>query len=135
MAAISKTMTMLNDPIGDLLTRMRNAQHARKSSCSAPWSKIKVQLCEILKREGYLENVEVTGDAPKQDIVVTFVPGKMIDVQRVSKPGRRRYESTSALKPVLNGYGMAIITTSKGLLTDKEARSQKVGGEVLCTVS
>lgn len=128
-------MTMLNDPIGDLLTRMRNAQHARKSSCSAPLSKIKLQLCEILKREGYIENVEVVGEAPKQDLTVTFVPGKTIDVQRVSKPGRRRYEGTTSLKPVLNGYGLAIVTTSKGLLTDKEARAQKVGGEVLCTVS
>ncbi len=128
-------MTMLNDPIGDLLTRMRNAQHARKNSCSAPLSKIKLQLCEILKREGYIENVEVVGDAPKQDLTVTFVPGKIIEVKRISKPGRRSYEATANLKPVLNGYGMAIITTSKGLLTDKEARAQKVGGEVLCTVS
>ena len=126
---------MLNDPIGDLLTRIRNAQHARKSTCSAPWSRIKQQLCEILQREGYLQAVEVTGDAPKQDLVVTFIPGKSVDVYRTSKPGRRVYEGRAALKPVLSGYGLAIITTSKGLLTDKEARQQNVGGEVLCTVS
>ncbi len=128
-------MPLLNDPIGDLLTRIRNAQHARKLTCSAPWSKIKLQLCEILKREGYLQEVEVTGDAPHQDIVVTFVPGKSVEVRRVSKPGRRLYEKKSQLKPVLNGYGLSIITTSKGLLTDKEARGQNVGGEVLCTIS
>lgn len=128
-------MPMLNDPIGDLVTRMRNAQNARKLTCSAPWSRIKQELCEILQREGYLEKVEVTGDAPKQDLVVTFIPGKTVDVHRVSKPGRRVYEGTATLKPFLNGYGLAIVTTSKGLLTDKEARGQKVGGEVLCTVS
>ena len=128
-------MPLLNDPIGDLLTRIRNAQHARKSGCSAPWSKIKLQLCEILVREGYLQSVEVTGDAPHQDVVLSFVPGKLVEVKRVSKPGRRLYEGTSQIKPVLNGYGIAIITTSNGLLTDKEARAQKVGGEILCTIS
>lgn len=128
-------MPLLNDPIGDLLTRLRNAQHARKTSCSAPWSRIKQQLCEILKREGYVDRVEVEGDAPKQDLVVTFIPGKSFDVQRVSKPGRRFYEKATGLKPVLRGFGLSIITTSHGLLTDKEAREQKVGGEILCTVS
>lgn len=135
MPAIPKYMTLLNDPIGDLVTRMRNAQHARKATCSAPWSRIKQELCEILRREGYLESVDVIGEAPKQDIQVTFIPGKSVDIYRVSKPGRRKYERSSEMKPVLRGYGFSIITTSKGLLTDKEARAQKVGGEVLCTVS
>lgn len=128
-------MTFVTDPIGDLVTRMRNAQHARRLSCAAPWSRIKQQLCEILKREGYLEAVDVTGDAPKQELVVTFVPGKKFDVYRASKPGRRMYEKVARLQPVQRGFGMSVITTSKGLLTDKEAREQKVGGEILCTVS
>lgn len=129
-------MTIVNDPIGDLLTRMRNAQHARRPICRAPWSKIKQDLLELLKSEGWIENVTVVGDAPKQDLEVTFVADKpVLELKRVSKPGRRAYTSSSELRPVLQGFGIAILTTSKGLLTDKEARKQKVGGEVLCTIS
>ena len=129
-------MVIVNDPIGDLLTRMRNAQHARRATCRAPWSKIKHQLLELLKRDEWIADVTVVGDAPKQDLEVTFNPAKPpLELKRVSKPGRRSYSSTTELKPVMQGYGVAIITTSKGLLTDKEARKKKVGGEVLCTIS
>lgn len=129
-------MTIVNDPIGDLITRMRNAQHARRSTCRAPWSKIKLDLLELLKREGWIADVTVVGGAPKQDVEVTFLADKpALELKRVSKPGRRAYTSSSDLKPVLQGFGVAVLTTSKGLLTDKEARKQKVGGEVLCTVS
>ena len=129
-------MVIVNDPIGDLLTRMRNAQHARKTSCRAPWSKIKLQLLELLKREGWIAEVAVLGDAPKQDLEVTFHTDKPpLELKRVSKPGRRAYTSSVDIKSVLQGFGVAVITTSKGLLTDKEARKQKVGGELLCTVS
>jgi small subunit ribosomal protein S8 len=129
-------MTVVSDPIGDLLTRMRNAQHARRSTCLAPWSKIKQQLLELLKSEGWIADVAVIGEAPKQDLQVTFHPDKMhLELKRMSKPGRRSYSSAADLKPVLQGFGIAILTTSKGLLTDKEARKQKVGGEVLCTVA
>lgn len=128
-------MVYVTDPIGDLLTRLRNAQHARRTQCRAPWSGIKQQLCELLKREGWIEDVQVIGDAPKQELEVTFVPGKMVDVHRVSKPGRRAYAGGRDMKPVLHGYGLAILTTSRGLMTDTEARKQNVGGEVLCTVS
>jgi small subunit ribosomal protein S8 len=129
-------MTNLSDPIGDMLTRMRNAQHARKLMCSFPHSKIKLQLCELLKAEGYLEAVEVTGEEPKQQIEVTFVKDRpVLTLKRISKPGRRAYSPAAELKPVLHGYGMAVITTSEGLMTDKNARKKKIGGEVLCTIS
>ena len=128
-------MTYVNDPIGDLLTRMRNAQSARKSSCSAPWSRIKQELCELLKKEGWLEGVQITGEEPKRQLEVSFMPGKTLELQRVSKPGRRVYSASEDLKPVLRGYGAAVLTTSQGLMTDKEARQKKIGGEILCTIA
>lgn len=128
-------MSYVNDPIGDLLTRMRNAQKARKAVCSAPHSKMKLQLCELLKKEGWIADVKVTGEAPKQDIEVTFDPEKKLLLSRVSKPGRRVYAKSEELKPVLRGYGIAVLTTSEGIMTDAEARKKKIGGEVLCTVA
>lgn len=129
-------MTVVNDPIGDLLTRMRNAQHARRATCRAPWSKLKQQLLELLKRDGWIADVAIVGEEPKQDLEVTFASDKpTLELKRVSKPGRRAYTSSSELRPVLQGFGSAILTTSAGLMTDKEARKQKVGGEVLCTIS
>lgn len=129
-------MVHLTDPIGDLVTRLRNAQHARRTSCRAPWSKIKLQLCELLKREGLIEGVRVVGEEPKQELEITFIPAKPpLTLKRISKPGRRAYSGARALRPVLHGYGIAILTTSHGLMTDSEARKKKVGGEVLCTVS
>lgn len=129
-------MVIVSDPIGDLLTRMRNAQRARRAVCRAPWSKIKVQLLELLKREGYVSEVKVVGDEPKLEVEVTFSKDHpALEVKRVSKPGRRVYTPSAEIKPVLQGYGIAVITTSQGLLTDKEAKAKKIGGEVLCTVS
>jgi small subunit ribosomal protein S8 len=129
-------MVLLSDPIGDLVTRMRNAQHARRGFCRAPWSSIKQELCEVLKREGWIEDVQVLGDAPKLEIEVVFAQNKPpLELKRVSTPGRRIYKGAAELRPILHGYGIAILTTSKGLLTDKEARRHKVGGEVLCTIS
>ncbi len=128
-------MTYVNDPIGDLLTRIRNAQAAKRKYTTAPWSRIKQELCELLIREGMIQTVEVKGDAPKLNLIVTFVPGKTLMLSRVSKPGRRLYSGATELKPVLRGYGISILTTSEGLLTDKEARKRNVGGEVLCTIA
>ena len=128
-------MTYVTDPIGDLLTRMRNAQAARRTSCRAPWSRIKQELCELLKREGWIEEVQVVGEAPKQELEVTFAAGKQLQVKRISRPGRRAYAKSADLRPVLRGYGMAIITTSEGLMTDQQARKRKIGGEVLCTIA
>jgi small subunit ribosomal protein S8 len=128
-------MTYVNDPIGDFLTRMRNAQNARKSFCRAPFSRIKQDMAEVLKRDGWIQEVAVVGDEPKLELEVTFVPGKTVEFTRVSKPGRRVYSSTDELMPILRGFGAAILTTSQGILTDKEARQRKIGGEVLCTIS
>ena len=129
-------MVLLNDPIGDLLTRIRNAQSARRTGCTAPWSKIKQQLCELLVKEGWLAGVEVIGEKPKQEVNVTFRSDRSpLTLKRVSKPGRRVHSGVKELKPVLRGFGMAVITTSEGLLTDKEARKRKLGGEVLCTIA
>ena len=129
-------MTYVTDPIGDLLTRMRNAQHAQKSTCRAPWSRLRQQVLELMQAEGWIESVELAGEQPFAELVVTFSTEKQpLELKRVSKPGRRVYSSYTDLKPVLNGHGMAIVTTSKGLLTDTQARAERTGGEVLCTVS
>jgi len=129
-------MSIVSDPIGDLLTRIRNAQHARKHDCTAPWSRMKQQLCEVLKKEGWIADVQVEGDAPKQQVRVTFSEEKpKLTLDRISKPGRRIYTSAADLKPVLHGFGIAIVSTSEGLMTDTEARKKGIGGEVLCTIS
>ncbi len=129
-------MTYVTDPIGDLLTRMRNAQKVKHAICRAPFSKLKQKLLLLLKEEGLIADVQIVGDVPKQDLEVTFHPERQsLTLKRISKPGRRDYRSVQELKPVLDGFGIAIITTSQGLLTDKQARAKNVGGEVLCTVS
>ena len=79
--------------------------------------------------------MRVVGEAPKQELEVEFVPGKMLTVARTSKPGRRIYRKFSEMKPVLQGYGIAVVTTSEGIMTDREAKKRKIGGEVLCTIS
>lgn len=128
-------MSSINDPIGDLLTRMRNAQAARRKTTSAPLSRIKKELCDLMVKEGWLQKVEVIGEAPKQELEVTFVPGKTLILKRMSTPGRRLYAAVKELDPVLRGYGQAILTTSAGLMTDTQAREKKMGGEVLCTIA
>jgi small subunit ribosomal protein S8 len=128
-------MSFVNDPIGDFLTRMRNAQAARRKTCRAPLSRMKKELSELMVREGWLQKVEILGDAPKQELEVTFVPGKTLTLERKSTPGRRLYARVDDLQPVLRGYGQAILTTSQGLMTDEQARTKKIGGELLCTVA
>ncbi|MDO8648611.1 MAG: 30S ribosomal protein S8 [Candidatus Peregrinibacteria bacterium] len=126
----------VTDPIGDLLTRIRNAQKARRGSCKTSLSRLRLELCQLLKREGWIQDVVVSGEAPKQEIEVIFSKERpALTLARVSRPGRRAYSTAADLKPVLRGYGMAILTTSQGLLTDREARRKKVGGEILCTIS
>jgi len=129
-------MTPLSDPIGDLLTRMRNAQRVRKTNCLAPWSRIKEQLLDLMKKEGLIKEVETVGEGIHKNLVVTFLEEKSdLEMKRISKPGRRVYQGSKDLKPILQGFGLAVITTSQGLMTDKEARENNVGGEVLCTIS
>ncbi|MEK7590786.1 MAG: 30S ribosomal protein S8 [Patescibacteria group bacterium] len=127
--------TVVNDPIGDLLTRMRNAQKAKRASCRAPWSRIKEELAILLEKEGWIGGYEVDGVKPMQEIEIIFSAEKPpLTLKRASKPGRRLYKGFADLSPVLRGFGVAILTTSQGLMTDKEAKKKKVGGEVLCII-
>lgn len=129
-------MTYVTDPIGDLLARMRNAQHVRHSECTVPWSRMKQQLLELLQTEEWIGSVEVIGEQPRKQIVVSFHEDKpKLELKRISKPGRRVYSGNKELKPVLQGYGSAILTTSQGLMTDTQARKQNIGGEILCTIA
>ena len=127
---------MVNDPIGDLLTRLRNAQAARHVRCPIPWSRRKNMLCNVLKEKGWIAEVEVRGEGKDKEILVAFSPEHpRLTLTRISTPGRRVYKSSKEMKPVLRGFGMAIVTTNQGILCDREAREKNVGGEVLCTVS
>lgn len=129
-------MSPVSDPVGDLLTRIRNAQAAGRDACIAPYSKLKHELLNVLKQDGWIADVAIEGEIPKKDLIVTFAPDKLhLTIKRVSTPGRRVYSGARELTPVIRGFGVAILTTSKGLMTDKEAKKQKVGGEVLCTIS
>lgn len=129
-------MSPVSDPIGDLLTRIRNAQGARRLACSAPYSRIKHELLTVLKNGGWIRDIAVEGEGMAKELIVTFAPEKSrLTIKRISTPGRRVYSGSSELKAVLHGFGIAILTTSKGLMTDTDARKQKVGGEVLCTIS
>ena len=133
-------MTM-TDPIADMLTRLRNANQAYQESTSMPSSKIKVGIAEILKAEGYISNFELTEDEGQAGKVlkVTLKYGdsrerSIAGLRRISKPGLRVYAKANALPKVLGGLGIAIISTSQGLLTDKQANAKSVGGEVLAYV-
>lgn len=130
----------VNDPIGDLLTRIRNGLMANHTHILVPKSKIKKGILELLIREGFLTSFEeVEGDSFNSFSVELKYNGKtgepvITEMKRISKPSRRMYSSVSDLHPYRNGYGVYIISTSKGLLTDREARKQNVGGEVLCSI-
>lgn len=126
----------LTDPIGDLVTRMRNAQHGRKSECRAQWSRIKQAMCEVMLKHGFLEAVTTDGDGIEKEIVVTFRQDRpALTLKRISTPGGRTYVGTDEIRMFLHGNSMAVISTSAGLMTDREARSKNIGGEMLCTVS
>ena len=129
---------MITDPIADMLTRIRNASKNKFEQVSMPTSKLKENIAEILKNEGYITDFAVTNKAGKKDLVITlkyFENSSVISgIKRISKPGLRIYANSDELPKVLNGLGIAIISTSKGLLVDREARKQNVGGEVVAYV-
>ena len=126
----------LTDPIGDLVTRMRNAQHGRRTDCRSQWSKIKQAICDLMQKKGYLDSVRIEGEGVEKEIVVTFRTDRpALTLKRISTPGGRKYVGAADIRHYLHGNSMAVVSTSSGLLTDKEARSKNVGGEVLCTVS
>jgi small subunit ribosomal protein S8 len=130
----------ITDPLADLLTRVRNGQSANKATVSMPSSKLKVSVCRVLKQEGYIEDYSVQATENNKSVLgitLKYYQGQPVieSIQRVSKPGRRVYKGADELPKVLGGFGVAIISTSRGLMTDKEAREGGHGGEVLCTVS
>lgn len=129
---------MMQDTIADMLTRIRNAQAATKTEVAMPSSKVKVAIAKVLKDEGYIEGYSIEGDKkPVLTIALKYYAGKpVIDkIVRVSRPGLRVYRKCGELPTVMNGLGVAIISTPKGVLTDRKARSLQVGGEVICLVS
>lgn len=126
----------LTDPIGDLLTRIRNAQHGRRTECRAPWSKIKQGICDLLLTHGYVAESKVEGEGVEKEVVVVFKTDRpALTLTRVSKPGGRKYSASGDIRLSLHGNSLAIVSTSHGLLTHKEAKEKNIGGEVLCTIS
>lgn len=128
---------MMTDPIADMLTRIRNAQGVRKGAVSMPYSKLKLAIATILKQEGYIADVRTEENGRKELVLELLYTGRTPKIQsitRESKPGHRAYRKADEIPHVLNGYGIAIISTSKGLMTDKDARQAGIGGEVLCSV-
>jgi small subunit ribosomal protein S8 len=129
----------MTDPIADMLTRIRNAQMAEKVAVSMPSSKLKVSIAEVLKDEGYIDDFAVRESAGKAqlDIALKYYAGRPVieRIERVSKPGLRVYKGSDDLPRVMNGLGVAIVSTPKGVMTDRRARASNVGGEVLCIVA
>ncbi|MGD9125857.1 MAG: 30S ribosomal protein S8 [Planctomycetia bacterium] len=130
---------MMTDPIADMLTRIRNAIRVEKVYVEMPLSKVKKGLAEVLKREGYIWDWEETEGNPHKGLRVYLKYGpngeRVIQhIQRVSKPGRRVYRGAAKLRPILGGLGITVISTSRGVISDREARQRKLGGEVLCEI-
>jgi len=129
----------VNDPLGDMLTRIRNAQMRNRSTVRSPSSKLRLRVLEVLKDEGYIRGYEVldSGDhKPLVEISLKYHDGRPVirELSRVSKPGRRAYSAVGALPQVRSGLGISIVSTSKGVMSDARARAENVGGEVLCRV-
>lgn len=129
----------MSDPISDMLTRIRNAQMAEKITVRMPSSKLKVAIAQVLQDEGYVENYNVSGmgGKPTLEIFLKYYAGRPVieKIQRVSRPGLRVYKGCDDIPNVMNGLGIAIVSTSKGLMTDRKARANGIGGEVLCMVA
>lgn len=129
----------LSDPLGDLLTRIRNASRARQSRCSAPASKLRANVLDVLKREGYIRGFSAEELRPGVAVInieLKYSEGEpaIKEITRISKPGRRVYSKIAELQKFYNGLGISILSTPKGVMSDHEARTANVGGEVLCRV-
>ncbi len=130
---------MMTDPIADMLTRIRNAVRARHPRVDVPASKLKVEIARILKEEGYINNFKVMGEGAKKTLRLYLKYGPegetpILNLERVSRPGRRIYVGAKEIPRVLGGLGVAILSTPKGIMTGRDARRRNVGGEVLCYV-
>ena len=129
-------MTM-QDPLSDMLTRIRNAQMAAKKTVSMPSAKLKVAVAQVLQDEGYINGFSVVeGAKPELTVDLKYFEGKSVieEINRYSRPGLRQYSGTTELPTIRSGLGVAIVSTSKGVMTDRAARAAGIGGEVLCTV-
>lgn len=132
-------MAVVTDTIADMLTRMRNANSMGYADVTVPASKLKVELARILKEEGFIKDYKVVGEDAQKNILLTLKYGNkkekvITGLKRISKPGLRVYVKSDEVPKVLNGLGIAIISTSKGIMTDKQARKEKLGGEVLAYI-
>lgn len=129
----------MSDPIADMLTRIRNAQMVQKPSVSLPSSKVKVAIAQVLKDEGYIDGFKIksTDGKSELEIALKYYAGRAVieRIERVSRPGLRIYKGRDAIPQVMNGLGVAIVTTPRGVMTDRKARAEGVGGEVLCYVA
>ncbi len=129
----------MSDPIADMLTRIRNAQMVEKPLVQVPSSKVKVAIAQVLKDEGYIDGFQIKNDdgRPQLEIALKYYAGRPVieRIERVSRPGLRVYKGSSAIPQVMNGLGVAIVTTPTGVMTDRKARANGVGGEVLCYVA
>ena len=127
----------MTDPIADMLTRIRNAQMTEKATCQMPSSKVKVAIAGVLKDEGYIEGFKVVGEQkPVLEIALKYYAGRPVieKIERVSKPGLRIYRAKDDIPRVMNGLGIAIVSTSQGVMTNVQAKAKGHGGEVLCIV-
>lgn len=132
-------MTAVNDPLSDMIARIRNAAERKRSKVSTPASRLRQRVLDVLQDEGYIRGyalVEKPGDFPVFEIELKYFDGEPViaEIARVSKPGRRVYSSIKDLRPIKNGLGISILSTPKGVMSDVAAREQHVGGEVLCRV-
>jgi small subunit ribosomal protein S8 len=128
----------MQDPISDMLTRIRNGQAATKVAVKMPSSKLKVAIAELLKAEGYVADYAVSGDVkPELEVTLKYFEAKPVieQIQRVSRPGLRIYKKKDELPSVMGGLGIAVVSTSKGLMTDRAARKAGLGGEIICYVA
>ena len=128
----------MSDPIADMLTRIRNAQIVEKTAVTMPSSKLKVAIAQVLKDEGYIDGFAIKGDKKSElEIALKYYAGRPVieHIERVSRPGLRIYRGRHEIPNVMNGLGVAIVTTPKGVMTDRKARATGVGGEVLCYVA
>ena len=129
----------MSDPIADMLTRIRNGQRAEKVDVAMPSSKLKAAIAQVLKDEGYIEDFAVRQDGGKAtlEIRLKYYAGRPVieRIERISRPGLRAYKGSAEIPKVMNGLGVAIVSTSKGLMTDRKARAAGVGGEILCVVA
>jgi small subunit ribosomal protein S8 len=133
---------VMTDPIGDMLTRIRNGQKGRHADVLAPYSRLKHQVAEVLLREGYLARLSVEGNGPGKMLRITLKyarSGRSLEpvitfIRRLSKPGRRSYVTVSEIPRPLNGLGIVVLSTSGGVISDREARKRRLGGELICEV-